>query len=142
MRIAKINTIVKCPVNKLFAVENTYYGNNKTDRQVITNNKLPLRLTLIKCHISTLSQLRKFNCVTFIAERLIFAVPSTPFDIPDTKKRKLRCKSAWEIKKKWLIIILKGFTKQPVIKQSSTILSFSFLTDYYMSLFSLSLSKR
>ena len=94
MRIAKINTIVKCPVNKLFAVENTYYGNNKTDRQVITNNKLPLRLTLIKCHISTLSQLRKFNCVTFIAERLIFAVPSTPFDIPDTKKRKLRCKSA------------------------------------------------
>ena len=62
MRIAKINTIVKCPVNKLFAVENTYYGNNKTDRQVITNNKLPLRLTLIKCHISKLSQLRKFNC--------------------------------------------------------------------------------
>ena len=94
VRIAKISTIVKCPVNKLFAVENTYYDNNKTDRQVITNNKLPLRLTLIKCNISTLSQLRKFNCVTFIAERVIFAVPSTPFDIPDTKKRKLRCKSA------------------------------------------------
>ena len=141
MRIAKINTIVKCPVNKLFAVENTYYGNNKTDRQVITNNKLPLRLTLIKCHISTLSQLRKFNCVTFIAERLIFAFPSTPFDIPDTKKRKLRCKSAWEIKER-LIIILKGFIKQPVIKKGSTFLSFSFLIDCYMSVFSLSLSKR
>ena len=47
-------------------------------------------------------------------------------------------------KKKWLIIILKGFIKQSVIEQilSTTFLSFSFLTDCCMSAFSLSLSKR
>ena len=138
MRIAKINTIVKCPVNKLFAVENTYYGNNKTDRQVITNNKLPLRLTLIKCHISTLSQLRKFNCWKINICRSQYR-----FWYPWYQKAKIALQiSLRNKKKKWLIIILKGFTKQPVMKQSSTILSFSFLTDCCMSLFSLSLSKR
>ena len=39
------------------------------------------------------------------------------------------------ILKKRLIIILKGFIKQPVIKQSPTFLSFSFLTDCCMSVF-------
>ena len=32
VRIAKINTILKCPVNKLFTVENTYQGTNQTDK--------------------------------------------------------------------------------------------------------------
>ena len=50
----------------------------------------------------------------------------------DNKKQKLRCKWAWEIKKKWLIIILKDFIKQPTIKQSLAILSFSFLIDWCM----------
>ena len=45
-------------------------------------------------------------------------------------------------KKKWLIIILKGFREQPVIKQIPNCLSFSFLVDYCMSVFSLSLSNR
>ena len=38
--------------------------------------------------------------------------------------------------------IPKGFIKQPVIKQSSTFLSFSFLVECCVSVFSLSLSKR
>ena len=42
-------------------------------------------------------------------------------------------------KKKWLAIIWKGFMKQPVIEQSTTFLSFPFLIDYCMSVFSLSL---
>ena len=42
--------------------------------------------------------------------------------------------------KKWLIIILKDFIKQPVIKQRPTFLSF-LLTDCCISVFSLSLSK-
>ena len=37
--------------------------------------------------------------------------------------------------KKWLIIILKGFIKQPVTKQSPTFLYFSFLIKCYMSFF-------
>ena len=49
--------------------------------------------------------------------------PVSLFDIPDIKKRKLRCKSAWGIKER-LIIIFKGFTKQTVIKQGSNFLSF------------------
>ena len=44
--------------------------------------------------------------------------------------------------KKLLIIILKDFMKQPVIKQSPNFLSFSFLIDWCISVFSLSLSKR
>ena len=32
MRIAKTNTIPKRPVNKPFAVENTYYGTNQRDK--------------------------------------------------------------------------------------------------------------
>ena len=43
--------------------------------------------------------------------------------------------------KKWLIIILKDFIKQPVIKQSPIFLSFSFLIDCCISIFSLFLSK-
>ena len=31
VRIAKTNTILKRPVNKLFAVENTYHDTNQTD---------------------------------------------------------------------------------------------------------------
>ena len=44
--------------------------------------------------------------------------------------------------KKWLIIILKGFIKLPVIKQSATFLSFCFLIDYCMSVFFLFLYQR
>ena len=32
VRIAKINTIFKRPVNKLFAVDNTYHDTNQTDK--------------------------------------------------------------------------------------------------------------
>ena len=78
-----------------------------------TNNKLLLWLTLIKCHICTFCQLRKFNYVTFITKRLklflklnvSFGIPSyLPFpvstsDISDIKKHKLHCEWAWEIKK-------------------------------------------
>ena len=32
VRIEKINTILKRPVNKLFAVENTYHDTNQTDK--------------------------------------------------------------------------------------------------------------
>ena len=55
--------------------------------------------------------------------------------------------SAWfqieacEIKKNWLIIILKSFIKQLVLKQSLTFLSFSFIIDCCISVFTLSLSK-
>ena len=31
VRIAKTNTILKPPVNKIFAVENTYHDTNQTD---------------------------------------------------------------------------------------------------------------
>ena len=62
-----------------------------------------------------------------------------PLLISGIKKQKLGCKWACEIKK-WLIIILKGFIKQPVIKHSPTFLSFSFLIDCYISVFSFSLS--
>ena len=32
VRIAKTNTILKRPVNKLFAVENTHHDTNQTDK--------------------------------------------------------------------------------------------------------------
>ena len=32
VRIAKTNTTLKLPVNKLFAVENTYHETNQTDK--------------------------------------------------------------------------------------------------------------
>ena len=32
VRITKTNTILKRPLNKLFAVESTYYDNNRTDK--------------------------------------------------------------------------------------------------------------
>ena len=32
VRIRKTNTIFKCPVNKLFAVKNTYHDTNQTDK--------------------------------------------------------------------------------------------------------------
>ena len=32
VRVAKTNTILKCPVNKLFAVKNTYHGTKQTDK--------------------------------------------------------------------------------------------------------------
>ena len=32
VRIAKTSTILKCPVNKLFAVENTYHDTKQTDK--------------------------------------------------------------------------------------------------------------
>ena len=33
MKITKINTILKCLVNKLFAVENTYHDTNQIDKE-------------------------------------------------------------------------------------------------------------
>ena len=44
--------------------------------------------------------------------------------------------------KKMINYHIKNFIKQPVIKQGPTFLSFSFLIDGYISVFSLSLSKR
>ena len=35
VRIAKTNTILKRPVNNLFAIENTYHDTNQTYRQII-----------------------------------------------------------------------------------------------------------
>ena len=32
MRIAKANTILKCPINKLFADENAYHDTNQADK--------------------------------------------------------------------------------------------------------------
>ena len=32
VRIVKTNTILKCPANKLFAVENTYHDTKKADK--------------------------------------------------------------------------------------------------------------
>ena len=32
VRIAKTNTTLKCPVNKLFTVENTYHDTKQTDK--------------------------------------------------------------------------------------------------------------
>ena len=83
--------------------------------------------------------------------RLLLPFPIFPLIFPASfwyKKVKMRCEWACEIKKiycdqtdllrkNWLIITLKGFIKQPVIKQSPTFLTFSFLIDYCMSVFSL-----
>ena len=33
VRIAKTNTILKRPINKLFAFENTYHDTNQTDKE-------------------------------------------------------------------------------------------------------------
>ena len=32
VRVAKTNRILKCPINKLFTVENTYHNTNQTDK--------------------------------------------------------------------------------------------------------------
>ena len=64
--------------------------------------------------------------------------PTSPFDISCViliSKSKNWAANELSKKKKWLIIILKGFIKQPVIKQSPNFLSFSFLIDYYISVF-------
>ena len=86
-----------------------------------------------------------FEINLLICHSKLFAVLYSPFWYflrhPDIQKQKLGCK--WVCKtKKWLTIILMNFLKQPVIKQSPTFLSFSFLTDRCISVFSLSLSKR
>ena len=82
---------------------------------------------------------------------MYFAIPSYlpfpafPFDISCViliSKSKNWVANELTKKKKRLIIILKEFLKQPVIKQSSTFICFSFLIDYCISMFSLSLSKR
>ena len=102
---------------------------------------------------------KKIVCVVFITKRLKlflkeilwFAIPSY-FAVPyfsfwyflrhsDIKKQKLGSELACKPPQKWLIIILKDFIKQPVIKQSLTFLSFSFPIDCCISIFSLSLSK-
>ena len=37
VRIAKTNTILKCPVNKLFTIENTYQDTNQTGTASVQN---------------------------------------------------------------------------------------------------------
>ena len=44
VRIAKTNTILKRPANKLFAVENTYHDNNQTDKASQTPRLLSCEL--------------------------------------------------------------------------------------------------
>ena len=56
------------------------------------------------------------------------------------QKAKIRLQMSLRYKK-WLIVILEEFIKQPVIKQNPTFLSFSFLIDCCISVSSLSLSK-
>ena len=53
------------------------------------------------------------------------------------QKAKIARRMSLRNKKIWLIITLKGFLKQSVIEQSTNFLSFSFLTDCCMSVFSL-----
>ena len=48
-RITKTNTIVKRPVGKLFAVENTYYDTNQTDK---ASHREILPLPLLSCESS------------------------------------------------------------------------------------------
>ena len=50
MRITKTNTILKCPVNKLFAVENTYHDIIQTDKASL-KGKDSLTLTLLSCEL-------------------------------------------------------------------------------------------
>ena len=52
MRIAKINTILKCPVNKLFAVENTYHDTNQTDKASHKEIASPLPCCPVICEYS------------------------------------------------------------------------------------------
>ena len=47
MRITKTNTILKRPMNKLFAVENTYYDTNQTDKA--SHRKIASPLPLLSC---------------------------------------------------------------------------------------------
>ena len=46
VRIAKTNAILKRPVNKLFAVENTYHDTNQTDK---ASHKEIASLPLLSC---------------------------------------------------------------------------------------------
>ena len=52
VRIAKINTILKCPVNKLFAVENTYHDIIQTDKASHKEIALPLPFCPVNCEYS------------------------------------------------------------------------------------------
>ena len=52
MRIAKTNTILKRPVNELFAVENTYYDTNQTDKasnkEIVSTSPAAMRIVNIR----------------------------------------------------------------------------------------------
>ena len=115
-----------------------------------TNYKLLLSLTLIKPHICTFfskenlfvlcSLLNNLNYFWIKHSNLPFlAICCSQFPLwyslghPDNKKQNLRCEWTCGIKK--MIVILKGFIKQPVIKQCPFFLSFSFLIDCCMSVF-------
>ena len=105
------------------------------------NNNPLLWLTLIKCHVCTFCQLSIFE--NLIASRSLlkdwkyfqnkFVIPSylpfpvSSFDIPDTKKRKLRCEWALEIKK-IINYYLKGLykTKTTCYKKKSNYSPFFF----------------
>ena len=92
------------------------------------------------------------NCNIVICHPQQLPAPSFPFGnflrYLDIKKGKLRRERACEKKnilvtkkpiQEKMIIILKGFIKQPVIRQSATLPSFSILIDCCVSDFSLSL---
>ena len=72
-----------------------------------------------------------------IAKRLKLFLASSWY-----QKVEIGLRMSLQNRKMWLIIMLKDFIKQPVIKQSQTFLSFSFLIDCCVSVFFLSLSKR
>ena len=49
VRIAKTNTILKRPVNKLFAVENTYHDTNQTDKA--SHREIASPFPLLSCEL-------------------------------------------------------------------------------------------
>ena len=99
---------------------------------------LPVKqICLCYVHYKTIEIIFEINIVISILNYLPF--PASPFGISYCvilipKKRNFGCEWACEIKK-WLIIILKGFIKQPAIKQGPTYLSFSSLIDCCVSVF-------
>ena len=53
MGVAKTNTILKHPINKLFAVENTYHDTNQTDKA--SHREIFLLLAVIFVSVSFIS---------------------------------------------------------------------------------------
>ena len=121
------------------------------------NYKLLLQLTLIMRHICTFCQQRKFVCVIFINNWTCFwnkycdlsflaicwsLLPLLTCVILISKSKNWAENEPTKQKKMWLIVILKDFIKQPVIKQSPTVLQLLLSHWLLHSCFFLSLSKR